>query len=201
MSYSSGGWGSTPSYLADGVVDYLRKGQFVDAGRAAFYTIIPVGLAASALMDTRAWDTQRVVRTRGDMLALARAAFADAASKVPALGTTYAAMARASERELTTTMTIPQMFARVRDAVASSPKTRAWVVAKAAEYWRSVEQSAAGGQVSTQAVPPPGGIPPQVAVLPPADVPFYSQPWFAPVAVLSAVGVAAVAFWPRGRRS
>lgn len=178
--------------------------SLVEKGKqVAGYT--PGALAFSHLRDTRAWDTRKVVRTHGDFLALARHALADAGRKVPALKATFDVFAANPERVrdrqgnllFAPGTPMPQLFARLRDTVAPSPATRKIVVAKAAEYHKSVEL-AVGAPAS---VPPPGALAPPstaptVPASPPAE-PFYRAPWFAPAAALSALALAALVLLPR----
>lgn len=198
-----------------GWLDLLKEGRLVDAGKSLVHTVTPAGVTMSLVMDTRAWDTQRVVRTYGDFLAFTRYALNDVGTKVPALKAAYSAYARAPERVMDgqgnplfpSSATIPQLFARLRDMVSASSGTKKLVVAKAAEYYKNVEQVAQQAQVRapTSAPVSAGSFQPSAVSVPPAALdmasapvePFYRKAWFPPVATLSAIALAALVLLPK----
>ena len=212
MSSYGTGFGRVTGYgYDDGFLDYLKAGRYTDAARSLYYTAAPTGVLSSLVADTRAWDTQRVVRTYGDFLQLARWAFNDVGARNSAMKAAYSAYAAAPDRIrdgkgsplFTSSTPIPTLFARLRDLVSVSPKTKQLVVAKAAEYYESVEQAGASSAPAAAPVFQPSAPPttavPAVDVPASADasVPIYQKPWFAPVAALTVVAVAAAVLVPR----
>lgn len=212
MSSYGTGFGRVTGYgYADGFLDYLKAGRYTDAARSLYYTAAPTGVLSSLVADTRAWDTQRVVRTYGDFLQLARWAFNDVGARNSAMKAAYSAYAAAPDRIrdgkgsplFTSSTPIPTLFARLRDLVSVSPKTKQLVVAKAAEYYKNVEQAGVAAAVPAAApvfqpsAAPSAPIPAADAPVADASVPLYQKPWFAPVAALTAVAVAAAVLIPR----
>lgn len=182
--------------------------------------------------NTCAWTVSKVVRTYGDFLLLAQKAldiaaknttdrymkFDEAVSKAAAdtlnkqqvtgaANLTDSSGARYFPPPSTGT-TVASLFGRLKKLVAIDPIAAKLVTDKAAEYYKNVEQKAAGAAAA--AAPAAPAFQPSVASYAPAaapalpvsapaaaEEPFYKRPWFAPVAVLGTVGIAAFFLLPK----
>lgn len=157
--------------------------------------------------NTCAWEESAKVRTYGDFLLLA--------AKVLKMAN-LSAMAAAPEKVLdgsgrayfpppSTGTTVASLFARLKKLVAASPTAVALVTGKAAEYYNNVELKAPAAAVASAAPAAPAfqpsyapaSVAPAPAVEAPSETPFYRREWFAPVAVVAVLGVAAVFLLPK----
>lgn len=155
--------------------------------------------------NTCAWESRAIVRTYGDFLLLA--------SKVLKLAN-LSAFAAAPEKVLdgsgrayfpppSTGTTVASLFARLKKLVVASPTAVALVTEKAAEYYNNVELKAPAAAAAAPAAPAfqpsyaPASVAPAPAVEAPSETPFYQREWFAPVAVVAVLGVAALFLLPK----
>lgn len=169
--------------------------------------------------NTCAWESRAIVRTYGDFLLLASkvlklanlSAFAAAPEKV------LDGSGRAYFPPPSTGTTVASLFARLKKLVVASPTAVALVTEKAAEYYTNVElatgkdykapvtgtQKRGPGVPAAPAAPAfqpsyaPASVAPAPAVEAPSETPFYQREWFAPVAVVAVLGVAALFLLPK----
>lgn len=172
--------------------------------------------------NTCAWEESAKVRTYGDFLLLAATALkmANLSAMAAAPEKVLDGSGRAYFPPPSTGTTVASLFARLKKLVATSPTAVALVVSKASEYYTNVElatgkdykapvtgtQKRGPGVPAASAAPtfqpstpyaPPASVAPAPAVEVPPETPFYQREWFAPVAVVAVLGVAALFLLPK----
>ena len=165
--------------------------------------------------NTCAWEESATVRTYGDFLLLAATAL-KMAGDTTTRPDTLAPGGKLFFPPPSTGTPVASLFARLKKLVGSSPSAVALVTSKASEYYTNVELATgkdykapvAGTQRRGQGVPAAPVAPtfqPSTPYAPPAppapaappDAPFYQREWFAPVAVVAGLGLAAFFLLPK----